>query len=102
MKLGLISFFVIFCSMDVSYLFGTSNSDDKSFYGFSKEELNMASKSKSRRKVPLSIISVFHLYMLFSPRNALTQCFPCLTLPKRQMNCNGLTKLQLMLFPVTF
>ena len=35
-------------------LFDTSSSDDSSFYGFSKEELNMASKSKSSRKVPLS------------------------------------------------
>ena len=45
---------------------------------------------------------MFHLYVPFSPGNALTQCFPRLTLPKRQMNCNGLTKLQLTLFPVTF
>ena len=32
-------------------LFDTSSSDDNSFYGFSKEELNMASKSKSSRKL---------------------------------------------------
>ena len=35
-------------------LFDTSSSDDNSFYGFSKEELNMASKSKSSRKLPSS------------------------------------------------
>ena len=35
-------------------LFDISSSDDNSFYGFSKEELNMASKSKSSRKVPSS------------------------------------------------
>ena len=32
-------------------LFDTSSSDDNSFYGFSKEELNMASKSRSGRKL---------------------------------------------------
>ena len=35
-------------------LFDTSSSDDDSLYGFSKEELNMASESKSSRKVPSS------------------------------------------------
>ena len=32
-------------------LFDTSSYDDNSFYGFSKEELNMASKSRSGRKL---------------------------------------------------
>ena len=32
-------------------LFDTSSSDDNSFYGFSKEELNMASKLRSSRKL---------------------------------------------------
>ena len=35
-------------------LFNTLSSDDNSFNGFSKVELNMASKSKSSRKVPSS------------------------------------------------
>ena len=35
-------------------LFDTSSSDDNSFHGFSEEELNMASKSKSSRKLPSS------------------------------------------------
>ena len=57
---------------------------------------------KTELNLKLSIISAFHLYMPFCPGNALMQCFPRLTLPKRQMNCNGLTKLHLMLFPATF
>ena len=32
-------------------LFDTSSSDDNSFYGFSKEEINIASKSRSGRKL---------------------------------------------------
>ena len=42
------------------------------------------------------------LYAVISPGNALTQCLPRLTLSKKQMNCNGLTKLQLTLSPATF
>ena len=59
-------------------LFDTSSSDENSFYGFSKEELNMASKSKSSRKLSSpTAISVVTSSTLTSTSSSCTVTSSC-------------------------